>query len=102
MVDIPTIVTSAVELGYRQYGIKGAVVAGVVVGGGTLGIKKAVSRFTDTGEERIDELIQRVEDDEELDEIIEEEFSKGVGKTVDKVEDILDRYFGDGGAGATA
>lgn len=90
MVDQYAIVIEAVKFGYKRYGAKGAVAAAVTAGGGYVIATKVVPRVTDVDEEQVDEIYEKYSDDEELGDILGEEFEKRFGD-----------YFGSGGASAT-
>jgi hypothetical protein len=101
MVDTPAIAIKAAEIGYKRYGIKGAVVGGVIAGGSVVVVEKVVSRYADVDEGYVEEIAERVENEDELNDIIEKEFSKGVETSVEKIEEVLDKYFdGEGEASA--
>lgn len=95
MVEISIIAVKGAKLGYDKYGLKGAVAGGVVAGGSVLLVREAVSRFTEIDDGRIDEVAERIRDDEELENVVVEEFSDGVDVTMGKVADALDEYVGD-------
>lgn len=79
MVDTTTIVIAAVKFGYKRYGAKGAVAAAIAVGASYVVIKRIVPRYTDIDEEQVDEVYEKVADDEEVTDILGEEFSTRFG-----------------------
>lgn len=87
MVDSITVVISAVKFGYNRYGARGAVASAVAVGASTVIIKKVVPRYTSVEEERVDEIYERITEDNELAEILGEEFNQRFG---DYLEDDSD------------
>jgi hypothetical protein len=76
MVDQYTILIQAVKFGYKRYGAKGAVAAAVTAGGGYVVATKVVPKVTDVDKEQVDEIYEKYSDDEELGEILGQEFEK--------------------------
>lgn len=95
MVELSILVFKGAKLGYDKYGLRGAVAGAIVAGGSILLVREAVSRFTEVDDARIDEIAERIQDDEQLEDIVGEEFSDGVDVTIGKVEDVLDEYTSD-------
>lgn len=83
MVDSTTVIIQAVKFGYDRYGAKGAIAAAAAVGVSYVGIKKVVPRYTSVEEERIEEVYQRITEDDELGEILGEEFHQRFGEYLD-------------------
>jgi len=61
--DTATVLVEAVQFGYKRYGPKGAVAAAVAAGASYVVIKRAVPRYTDVDEERVEELYDRVSEE---------------------------------------
>jgi hypothetical protein len=95
MVDVPSLAIKVAELGYKRYGIKGAVVGAVAAGGSVFVVRKVVTRVADADEAYIDDLAERARGDEQLNDLVEEQFSKGVGTSVEKIEGVLESHLGD-------
>ncbi|QLG26500.1 hypothetical protein HUG10_02620 [Halorarum halophilum] len=95
MVELSILVFKGAKLGYDRYGLKGAVAGGIVAGGSILLVREAVSRFTEVDDDRIDEMAERIQDDEELADIVGEEFADDIDLTIGKVEDVIDEFVGD-------
>jgi len=60
MVDTVGVLVQAVRFGYKRYGPKGAVAAAVAAGASYVVIKRVVPRYTNVGEERVEELYEQV------------------------------------------
>lgn len=95
MVELSVLVFKGAKLGYDRYGLKGAVAGGIVAGGSILLVREAVSRFTEVDDARIDEMAERIQNDEELADIVGEEFAADIDVTMGKVEDAVEEYVGD-------
>ncbi len=80
MVDTVTIVIQAVMFGYDKYGLKGAVAAAVAVGASYVLIMRIIPRVTDVDEEEVEAMYDRINEDDELTDILGEEFNKRFGK----------------------
>lgn len=87
MVDSVTIVIQAVKFGYDRYGAKGAVAAAVAVGASYVVIKRVIPRYTDIDEERVDDVYERATKDDELSEILGEEFDNKFGEYLEDDSD---------------
>lgn len=83
MVDGITVVIKAVKFGYKRHGPKGAVAAAIAVGASYVVIARIVPKFTNVNEDRIDEIYEKVSDDNELANILGEEFTKRFGDYFD-------------------
>lgn len=93
MVELSMIVFQGAKLGYERYGPKGAVVGAVVAGGSILLVKEAVARFTDVEDARIEELAERVQGSDDLDEIIDGEF-EGFDATLEEIAAVVEEFIG--------
>jgi hypothetical protein len=87
MVDSATVVIQAVKFGYKRYGAKGAIAAAVAVGASYVVIQKVIPRYTDIDEERVDDVYERATKDDELGNILGEEFDKKFGEYLENGTD---------------
>lgn len=74
MADPTLIVIEAVKFGYREAGPKGAVAAAVAVGASYAIVVRILSRYTDLDEKQIDEIYEKISNDDEIVDILGEEF----------------------------
>jgi len=86
MVDVSTVVVSAVKFGYDRYGPKGAVGAAVAMGASYVVVKKVVPIFADISEERIEELHTRATEEDELVDMLGDAFTEKFGGRADSLQ----------------
>jgi len=72
--DGSTALVQAVQFGYKRYGPKGAVAAGLAVGASYVALRRVVPRYTDMDEKRVEEL---------YDQVTEESVSRTLGRGVE-------------------
>lgn len=83
MVDTTAVVIPAIKFAYKRYGAKGAVAAAIAVGATHAVITRVVPEFTDIDEEQVDNIYERIIEDDELADILGEEFNKRFGEYLD-------------------
>ena len=61
--DTAAVLVQAAQFGYRRYGPKGAVAAGVAVGASYVAITRVVPVVTGLNEQQVEELYEQVSDE---------------------------------------